>query len=350
MMDELFVAGFALALGGLLAWGFRVLPGERWQILAALPRIKHGDGHWAGENLTYYGVFNANAYVLGIAVFVLLMGASGVPMSAIPATAIPLLLICVPSSSLVARIVEKKRFTFTVGGASFVGIVVSPWLIRLVNGTVGEAAGFSVGIPAFLAALSAGYALGEGVGRLACISFGCCYGKPLSRCHPTLRRLFRKWRFVFLGDTKKIAYADGLAGEAVVPVQGVTAALYCAAGLLGVYLFLKGFFAESFLTTLTTTQLWRVISECFRADYRGGGKLSAYQIMGLIAVPYGILIALLFPVGPRTAADLGRGLAMFWRPETILGLQVLWSLIFLHTGRSKVTGASLAFHVIRDRV
>lgn len=350
MMDELFVAGFALILGLALAWGFRALPGERWQILAAMPRVKNGDGHWAGENLTYYGVFNANAYALGIAAFVLLMGAAGAPLSAILAAAVPLLLICVPSSRLVARIVEKKRFTFTVGGASFVGIVVSPWLVWLVNETAGRAAGFSVGVMAFLAALSVGYALGEGVGRLACISFGCCYGKPLSRCHPTVQRLFRKWRFVFLGDTKKIAYAGGLAGEAVVPIQGVTAILYCAAGDLGIYLFLKGFFAAAFLLSLATTQLWRVASEFLRADYRGGRKMSAYQIMGLVAVPYGILIALLFPVGPQSAAELGRGLAMLWRPEVILGLQIFWLLIFLYTGRSKVTGASMAFHVIRDRV
>jgi hypothetical protein len=218
------------------------------------------------------------------------------------------------------------------------------------NAVVGESAGFSVGVLAFLAALSVGYAIGEGVGRLACISFGCCYGKPLSKCNPTLQRLFRKWRFVFLGDTKKIAYADGLAGEAVVPIQGVTAVLYCAAGLLGIYLFLKGYFATAFLMSLTVTQLWRVFSECFRADYRGGGKLSAYQIMGLLAVPYGVFVAVLFPAGAHSAAALGKGLAVFWRPEVILGLQLFWLLIFLYTGRSKVTGASMVFHVIRDRV
>lgn len=350
MMDELFVTGVGLVLGGLMAWGFRALPGERWQILAALPRTKNGDGRWSGENLTFYGFFNANAYVLGLAVFVLLMGAAGVPLTAILATAGPLLLLCVPASRWVARIVEKKRFTFTVGGASFVGIVTAPWLIVLVNATVGQRFGFSVGVLAFLAALSVGYAVGEGVGRLACISFGCCYGKPVSACRPALQRLFRKWRFVFRGDTKKIAYAGGLDGEAVVPVQGVTAVLYCAVGLVGIYLFLKGFFATAFVVSLTVTQLWRVFSECFRADYRGGGKMSAYQIMGLVAVPYGILIALLFPVGPHTAAELGRGLAMFWRPEVILGLQLFWLLIFLYTGRSNVTGASLAFHVMRERI
>ncbi|MFP4420467.1 MAG: prolipoprotein diacylglyceryl transferase [Desulfococcaceae bacterium] len=350
MIDELFVAGLGLLLGLALVWGFRALPGERWQILAAMPRAKNGDGHWAGDNLTYYGVFNANAYVLGLAVFVLLMGAAGAPLIAILATAGPLLLICVPASRWVARIVEKKRYTFTVGGASFVGIVISPWLVLAMNAFVGQTAGFSVGVLAFLAALSVGYAIGEGVGRLACISFGCCYGKPLAKCHPALQRLFRKWRFVFLGDTKKIAYADGLAGEAVVPIQGVTAVLYCAAGLLGIYLFLKGFFAAAFLMSLTVTQLWRVFSECFRADYRGGGKLSAYQIMGLLAVPYGALIAFLFPAEAHSAAALGRGLAIFWRPEVILGLQFFWLLIFLYTGRSKVTAASMAFHVVRDRV
>jgi prolipoprotein diacylglyceryltransferase len=87
-----------------------------------------------------------------------------------------------------------------------------------------------------MAALATAYALGEGVGRLACISFGCCYGKPMDQVHPLLRRLFARHAFVFTGPTKKIAYADGLDGREIFPIQAVTATLYCAAALAGAYL------------------------------------------------------------------------------------------------------------------
>ena len=41
-----------------------------------------------------------------------------------------------------------------------------------------------------LAALAIGYILGEGLGRLACLSFGCCYGKPLDQCGKVVSILF----------------------------------------------------------------------------------------------------------------------------------------------------------------
>ena len=59
--------------------------------------------------------------------------------------------------------------TFTVGGASFVGIILAPLIVWMFNVTLDK----SIPIVPFLAAVSIAYALGEGVGRLACISFGC---------------------------------------------------------------------------------------------------------------------------------------------------------------------------------
>jgi hypothetical protein len=49
------------------------------------------------------------------------------------------------------------------------------------------------------------YAFGEGLGRLACISFGCCYGVALPEAHPLLRHMFDRWHFVFSGSMKKIS-------------------------------------------------------------------------------------------------------------------------------------------------
>jgi prolipoprotein diacylglyceryltransferase len=72
-------------------------------------------------------------------------------------------------------------------------------------------------VMAALAAVMIVSGMGEGLGRIACISFGCCYGKPLAKVHPTVRRIFDKWNFVFSGKMKKISYASGMEGEEVVP-------------------------------------------------------------------------------------------------------------------------------------
>lgn len=350
MIDELFVLGLTLIFSQILSWGFRTLPSERWQILAAIPRIKHPGGNWEGENVTFYGVFNANAYVLAVMIFITLMGSVAVPAAAIPAITGTLLGVCIPASRVVARIVEKKRYTFTVGGASFIGILIAPWLVTAVNLALKPWMGAPVAIMTFMAALSTAYAFGEGIGRLACISFGCCYGRPLAACHPLIQRLFLKRSFVFSGKTKKIAYADGWDGERIVPIQAITAVIYCGSGIVGVYLFLKGFYTAAFFETLLITQLWRAVSEVFRADYRGGHKISAYQIMAMAAVGYAALVAVFQPVAKIPAPDVLLGLGYLWHPAAILSLQALWVAVFLYTGRSRVTGSALSFHVIQDRI
>jgi hypothetical protein len=189
------------------------------------------------------------------------------------------------------------------------------------------------------------------MGRLACISFGCCYGRPVKELPVFLQPLFGRWAFVFTGATKKISYAGGLEGKAVVPVQAITAVFYCAGGLVGFYLFLQQRFLSAFLLVLTVTQLWRFASEFLRADYRGGGKISAYQIMGLASIPYAAGIGALFPP-PAAAAlpNLAVGLLRMWNPLVLVFLQGLWLLSFVYTGSSKTTGAIMSFHVIRDRI
>lgn len=52
-----------------------------------------------------------------------------------------------------------------------------------------------------MAAMAVAYTLGEGLGRLGCISFGCCYGKAIDTCHPLVRRIFSKTPFIFKGAT-----------------------------------------------------------------------------------------------------------------------------------------------------
>lgn len=350
MNEALLLGGVSVLLIVYLGWGFAVLPREGWQIVAALPSGKSGPHHWRGTNLTWYGILTANAYLVAVTVFLVLMGAEEVPMGVSLLLAMTLLGICVPASRLVARVVEKKKHTFTVGGAVFVGILAGPPLVWLYNQAAAEAGATTIPVMAACAAMATAYCFGEGLGRLACISFGCCYGKPLSACSGWLRRLFSGRCFIFFGDTRKIAYAGGLEETEVIPIQALTAILLNSCGLAGVVLYLGGHFRTSFLMTILTTQIWRSLSENLRADYRGEGNLSAYQIMGMLASLYALVTALIMGNNGGALPHLLRGLALLWSPRQILFLQCIWLMIFLYTGRSTVTGSTISFHVHQDRI
>lgn len=331
-------------------WGFRVLPNERWQIVASVPLAKMEQGNWRGINLTWYGLLTANAYLVAVMVLLILLGAVGIPPLGTAILAAAMLCCCVPASRLVARIVEKKAHTFTVGGAVFVGILITPLVITAINHTAGEYLAFHIPVMPAYAAIAVAYAFGEGLGRLACISFGCCYGKPLASSSGLIKRLFNGRGFVFLGSTKKIAYAGGLEATEVIPIQAVTAVIYTFFGLVAAGMYLTSHHTGAFLLATMTTQGWRSFSETLRADYRGSGKVSAYQIMGIIGVAYAIAAALFLAQEPLAPPDLQAGLASLWSPALILFLQGVWMMIFLYTGRSTVTGATLSFHVHRDRI
>jgi hypothetical protein len=350
IIDTAFLVVLAGLLALLLAWGFRRLPAESWQILATMPTHKQTNGSWQGTNLTFYGLFNALACMTAVAMVWVLCAAVGVSPLKVTLSVGIILGACLPASRSIARWVEKKPYTFSIGAASFVGILIGPWVILAVNavgpGTVPPLAG----VMPVLAAMAIAYAFGEGIGRLACISFGCCYGKPVDALAPSWRRLFNRCHFVFTGGTKKAVYAHGLDGRPVVPVQAITASLYCFTGLLGTGLFLSGWFRSAFVVCLTVTQLWRYASEFLRADYRGQGRISAYQWMGLVSLGYGLILALLFPVFQGTAPDLAAGLAALWSPLTILCLQLLGMLVFYRMGRSDVTAATVSFHIVQDHI
>ncbi|RII25506.1 MAG: prolipoprotein diacylglyceryl transferase [Geobacter sp.] len=331
-------------------WGFRVLPNERWQIVASVPLTKMEQGNWRGINFTWYGLLTANAYLVAVTVLLVLLGAVGIPPLGTAILAAAMLCCCVPASRLVARIVEKKAHTFTVGGAVFVGILITPLVITAINHTAGEYLAFHIPVMPAYAAIAVAYAFGEGLGRLACISFGCCYGKPLASSSGLIKRLFNGRGFVFLGSTKKIAYAGGLEATEVIPIQAVTAVIYTFFGLVAAGMYLTSHHTGAFLLATMTTQGWRSFSETLRADYRGSGKVSAYQIMGIIGVAYAIAAALFLAQEPLAPPDLQAGLASLWSPALILFLQGVWMMIFLYTGRSTVTGATLSFHVHRDRI
>ena len=350
MPETLVIFILGLALSAYLAWGFRMLPGERWQFLATLPLLKDEHGQWRGLNLTYYGLLSANAYLAAIVVLFVLLGAIGVSAWHTAALVLATLAVCVPASAMVARLVEGKRHTFSVAGAFFVALFVVPGAVLLFNLTAAADAGAPLPYLPVLAAAAIAYAFGEGLGRLACISFGCCYGKRVAELTPWAQRLFTRWHFVFEGKTKKIAYASGLEGVQVLPVQALTAILYVATGLAGFWLFLLGRPAVVFVLTLGVTQLWRVYSETLRADHRGGGRLSPYQWMAVIGALAAPLLVAVLPHTPPGRTSLAAGAAALWDPAMVLLLQVVWAAIFFYTGRSAVTEARVALRVRTDKI
>jgi hypothetical protein len=154
---------------------------------------------------------------------------------------------------------------------------------------------------AVFSALMVGYALGEGIGRLACISFGCCYGRPMDGMPKVMQRYFSWAAFTYTGCTKKIAYAHRLEGKKIFAVQGVTAVLYSISALAGTLLYLQGAYAWAYFVCLLVTQAWRFFSEFFRSDYRDDRKITVYQIMSLSTLPYGLLMPFVFPAAGPTS-------------------------------------------------
>jgi hypothetical protein len=351
MSAELFILALAVGLAALFAWAFRTLPQEQWQIIAAVPTVKTAAGAWQGVNLTYYGFFVASSNVLAVLMLLVLLRALDVSLATICLMVVVVFACCWPAARLIARLVEKKAYTFTVGGAVFVGALVTPWIIYGLNFGLRAVRSETIPLLPSLAATAIAYAYGEGVGRLACISFGCCYGKRLEQLSPVLQRLFARCSFAFSGATKKAAYAGGLEDVRVVPIQALTACFYALTALLGTYLFLQGFFRLALLLTFTATQLWRFVSEWLRDDERGQSQqLSAYQAMALLLIVYNAALMWLWPEPPGSEPDLARGLEALWHPAVLLFGQGLWLLLFRHTGRSSVTGAALTFFVRRERI
>ena len=348
MIDIIFVLVLGFILANFLGWAFRNLPGERWQMLAVIPTVKNREG-WQGTNFTYYGFFVATSQLLALLLLFILLGAMYVSIPGTLVIILVILSVCIPAARLVAIIVEKKRHTFTIGGASCLGILIAPWVVHAVRQLMEDHGSFLPIIPV-LAALSISYTLGEGLGRLGCISFGCCYGKPVKDCHWILQRLFARRNFIFQGATKKANYEGRFAGEQLIPIQAITCVIYTSGALVGSLLFLDGHFTEALLLTIFLTQLWCIVSETLRADFRGFGKISSYQKMGILSALYMLLVTLLIPGPHYIDPDVLIGLKALWDPVLILAMQLLWLVFFIIFGRSTVTTSTVSFDLIRKHV
>ena len=347
LIHEIFIWTTGLVLLGLFSWAFKSLPKEEWQFIGSIPN-KPSDRGWSGVNFTWYGFFAATAYAAGSGLLVLLMGSIGLPLRGSLMALGAILAICAPASRLIARWVEGSRFGFTVGGPSFVGVCVAPTVFAGM-GAVAPLVGFETPLAGCLASLSIACVFGEGIGRLACISCGCCFGQPVDQSSGRVRQFSRRHHFVFTGPTKKIAFAASLEGVPVVPVQAMTASLHAFLTLCALGLFFEGFYGWVIPVTLTISQAWRAYSETFRADYRGPGTITAYQVMAAVAVALSALAPVLLPAQLKLRASLQLGLDALWSPEAVLALQGIWLASFVFMGRSTQTGSKLQFHVRAER-
>jgi hypothetical protein len=333
--NVVFVFGLVALVSAILAWGLCVLPRENMQILATIPLRRIDGDLWRGVNLTWYGVMQMTGIVLAIALTLVLAGAAGVPTHALVLVIGVMLAVALPAAGLVARLVERQRGTFTVGGAVFAAAMFLPWTTVALDVLTGS----DHAVP-IISALAVAYPLGEGVGRLACISFGCCYGRRLDDCGPGLRALFGRRPAVVVGSTRKAAYAGRCEGVPLLPVPALSALVLSAGGLAGVPLFLNGNFRAAGALSLCVAFPWRFVSEFLRADYRGQGRLSAYQWMALACLAYVVSALGLLPA-PVRLPDIHQGLALLVSPLTLLSLGALGVLVFIYLGVSQMTTATI---------
>lgn len=329
---------------------FKALPKEHWQFVAIIPLKKLDNGSWRGLNLTFYGFFfTACAGAIAIGIFLLLTFSINITLSYTLVMTFFMLGTCLSAARFVNILVEKKNHGFTVGGASFVGIVLAPIMLYIMD--IASQKHFDTSLPMMpiFAAMTIAYILGEGFGRLGCISFGCCHGKAVVQLSEPLQKLFSKIAEIYEGDTKKIAYASKLHNTKVVPIQAITCSLYTLVGLIGVYLFLNNHYTLAFLITLLFSQVWRILSEMLRSDFRGYNKITAYQIMAIIACIYCILLPFIFPVVTPTSS-LVIGLESMWSVPVIFALQIVWVIMFLFSGTSTVTNSEIKYTIDLKRI
>jgi prolipoprotein diacylglyceryltransferase len=317
---------------------------ERWQILASVPVYKLKSGAWVGTNLTYYGLFCATAESLAVALAVFLLTASGMPLGLAALLILLMASACLPAARWVAQFVDGKPYNFSVAGAAGVGMLVLTVIIIAF-----DIAGLEIPAASVFAAVTISYVFGEGIGRLACISFGCCYGKPVRELPPFLRKLFRRFHFIFEGRTKKIAHEAQPEGVAVAPIQAISCFVYLLLACTGLALFLRGATIAAFLFTATCGHLWRIVSETLRADYRGGGSYSIYQLIAADLITCSWAIAS-FLSESGTAPDIWTGLRALWRPHVILLFQAFWLIGFYYHGKSMVTDSEIVIRVREDRI
>jgi hypothetical protein len=338
MAEIYFVITLFLFVGMLSYIGIRYFSSERFQVLLVIPHRRLSDGRWLSLNITYYGLFNGIAYTLGALITTMLLLSIGLSFVQILTIVGLTLLICIPSSKIVATLIEHTKTGFTVGGAVFVGIFTAPVAIYITLYLTGGENNTKYLIIPILSAISIGYTLGEGVGRIGCLSFGCCYGKEVERISSALlKKVFLRWNTIFTGRLKKAAYASNLEGKKTVPVLSMGIIINNATSIIGIVLFIFDKYVAALLLTFIISQTYRFVSEFLRADYRGSGKISSYQKMAIANIIIAILYVFFWSSTHYPSTDLYNALIKFYDPVVIGMFALLFIFTTSYTGVSKVT-------------
>ncbi|MCX8084594.1 MAG: prolipoprotein diacylglyceryl transferase [Calditerrivibrio sp.] len=342
-MEKLFLAVLALFLTILSYIGIKYFPHERFQFLFAFPYKKLSNGSWLSLNITFYGLFNAIAYTTGSLLGVILMLSVGLKPIQILVTLFLIFVICIPASKLIAKSIEKSKSGFTVGGAVFVGVLISPVAV-FVASLYGDWNWAQMLLPT-ISSMAIAYAVGEGIGRLGCLSFGCCYGKAVDDInHPLLRSFFERFYTIYTGRYKKASYSSNLCNKKTVPVQAAANIIYSIVAFLSIIAYIYGFFVLSTLLVTYTTQLYRFFSEFLRADYRGEGRISTYQKMALLnMLIISFYVFLVNADNPKP--DINNALDQLSNGWFILSLIIIFCTTLVYTGVSTATYSIINFRL-----
>jgi hypothetical protein len=333
-MEKIHFLLIAVIILSIAAWyfSFTRFTREKYQVLFCVPTEKKNN-HWSGFNITWYGFIIAMSFTFSFIVFVFLTGSSGIDYSAV---ALPLLIpviIGVMASKLLAGFIEKKKATISVAAAAFIVLVLIPpsfYIQYLVTGN-------HIQVIPVLSAISIAYAFGEGYGRLACISFGCCYGRPVRETGSIFKKLFRTMNFRFYGKMKKAVYEGKLEGVKLVPIQGITSIIYVMTGIVGAMLYYRGYFSLTLMMVISVSSVWRFLSEFLRSDFRGQGKISAYQIMSLLNIVYVALLSVFSRATNTPSIAFENGIRAITLWEIVPILFVMFIVLTIYYGKSKVT-------------
>ncbi len=328
---------FILGISLIILWGLKNFHKDNYQFLVVIPYKKLKDNVYRGLNITFYGIITAFSYTVSVFIFISLIKLIEFPEEGAYFLVIVILVVGFPSSKILAYLIENRKNTLTVGGAIFVSAIISVPTVFLVivylNLDINQ-----YFLP-ILTSLSISATLGEGIGRLACLSFGCCYGKPMKQINflPSLLKV------KFNSSTKKAVYDSNYVNVELLNIQGLVVIVYTFIALSSILLFISQKYYIAFILTFIIPPLIRFFSEFLRDDHRGSTKISIYQVFSIILSLYGLFFLLLFYKRFNTVIELNINLTY-----SLIDLVVLASIFFItfwHTGISKVTDSEIKFQV-----
>ncbi|MFB0519273.1 MAG: prolipoprotein diacylglyceryl transferase [Acidobacteriota bacterium] len=235
-----------------------------------------------------YGVILVAAFIIGILLAMRRAKKIGIP----PARILDLSLIIVISALVGAKVLlilvnidyyleypRELLISLRLGGVFYGGLLAAVlmgiWSLR------------RWGLPVWKVSdiLAPYIALGQGIGRWACFSTGCCYGEPTTS---------------FVGVVFTDPYAHQRVGVPLDISLHPTQLYHSLAGfaLFAVLIILrrkKSFEGELFWAYILLYSITRFFIEFFRGDYRGSlfqGLLSTSQFIALLVIPLSIVMLL----------------------------------------------------------